>query len=274
MQTGQRRGRAALALLGTGTILGTGILGAILSAGCGSSSTDATARIRAADVATNAATAGVLINGGAEGGDLSFGQVTSYEYIGQGDSTFGYTTTAVLPTGYVIPPSPTLTLNNNSHYTAYLIGRSDVLAVGLKANPRFLQTVITGDRGAAANYASGAAYADPPSGQANVRILNGAVDAGAVDVFINGGSKPAFAAVVYPALPALNATTNVALAVTPATSYLAVPGGTISVQVNAAGTSTVLLPPTNVSVSGGSVYTLVFTEPTIAPTYALTLVSD
>ena len=271
MHKRQRRGGAALALLGMGTVWG------VLAAGCGSSSSNgsSTAHIRGVNVATATATVAtddVLVNGAALGGDLAFGEVSSYNFIGGGDSTFSFTTTAALATGITSPPSPILTLNTGSSYTAYLIGRTDVQG---KADPRFLQTVVTGDRGAAAAYAA-TPYAGPPAGQANVRILNGAADAGAVDVLVNGAV--AFAAVAYPTFPTVSTAGTVAtttgVATTPVTAYQGVPSGTISVQVNKAGTATVVVPATNVGVSGGGAYTLVVTEPTNAPTYSLKLVSD
>jgi len=272
MKIRQRRGGATLALLGAGVTLG-----ALLSAGCGSSTSDPTARIRTVNLSTDAGTAGILVNGGANGGDQGFGETTSYNFIGQGVSTFGYSTSPALTATGTAAFSPALRLNNGSFYTAYLIGRRDL---PLLSDVRFLQTVVIGNKGAAANYLSGASYADPPSDQANVRILNGAPDAGydgttpgAVDVLING--KPAFTNVAYPAFPKpVNATDTSAPATIPATTYHAYPSGAISVQVNAAGTSTVLVPPTDVSVSSGKAYTLVVTEPTIEPTYSLYTAAD
>jgi len=259
------------------SLLGVGMtLAALLSAGCGSTSSDPSARVRGLDLSPTAGTAGVLANSYAMGGDLNFGQGSPYIYAGQGVSTFGFTTSAATPLGVTAtyPPSSTLPLNNNSFYTAYLIGLTALPDVSLgKPDPRLLQTVVTGDRGAAAGYTAAAPYSDPPSGQANVRILNGAPDAGTVDVLING--KPVFTGVTYPAFPTRVASTDTtAPAVTPVTLYQAVPSGTLSVQVNATGTSTVLVPATNVSVSGGKAYTLVVTEPTTAPTYGLYTASD
>jgi len=259
------------------SLLGVGMtLAALLSAGCGSTSSDPSARVRGLDLSPTAGTAGVLANSYAMGGDLNFGQGSPYIYAGQGVSTFGFTTSAATPLGVTAtyPPSSTLPLNNNSFYTAYLIGLTALPDVSLgKPDPRLLQTVVTGDRGAAAGYTAAAPYSDPPSGQANVRILNGAPDAGTVDVLING--KPVFTGVAYPAFPTRVASTDTtAPAVTPVTLYRAVPSGTLSVQVNASGTSTVLVPATSVSVSGGKAYTLVVTEPTTAPTYGLYTASD
>lgn len=280
MRIRQGRGGAAWALLGAGAVLG-----AFTSAGCGSSSSDtgSTARIRAVSVAANAAanavTSNVLVNNGVVGGDLTPPQTTGYNYVSGGVSNFSFTTNATVPSGITNPPIATLMLNTGSYYTAYLIGRPDVQG---NLDPRFLQTVATGDRGAAAAYVS-ASYADPPAGQANVRILNGAPDAGAgaVDVLVNG--KIAFTKVAYPALPtasasgttlsASGATVPIGPTTTPVTPYQAFPAGTLSIQVNAAGTATVLVPPTAVPVGSNS-YTIVVTEPTIAPTYGLYTVND
>lgn len=274
-----KRRLAAPVLLGLGGL-------AALSAGCGSSNTSATARIRGADFSVNGATTGVLVNLTAVGGDLSFGQASSYNYVGQGVSTFSFTssgtaattTVAGTATGILFPPNAQLQLNNGSYYTAYLIGRVDVQPLApAKTDPRFLQTVVAGERGAAANYTSGAAYSAPPSGQANIRILNGAPDAGSVDVLIGG--KVVFPAVTYPLIPAGLAEPGgtagqIAPAVVPVTAYAAQLSGTLSVQVNAAGTSTVLVPATSISVGSGGVYTVIVTEPTITPTYGLSMESD
>lgn len=273
-----RRGIAAPILLGLGGLLGA------LSTGCGSSSTSSTAHIRGADFSVNGGTTGVLVNSTAVGGDLSFGQTSGFNFIGQGVSNFGFTTSLPYPTVTVTgatiapfgPASPTLQLNNDSYYTAYLIGRVDAAPLtAARVSPRFLQTVVVGDKGAAANYqasVTGAtAYADPPSGQANIRILNAAPDAGPVDVLIGG--KPAFTGVTYPALP-LGLSTDQVAAVNPVTAYSALPSGTLSVQVNAAGTATVLVPPTNISIGSGQSYTVLVTEPAVTPTYSLATEAD
>lgn len=267
MHKQQRRGGMALALLGSGVTLT-----ALLSAGCGSSGSDPTARISSINLSPNSGTSGVLVNGAANGGDLSFGSNSPFNYIGQGLLTFGFSTGATLPTTGTAPVSAKLQLNNRSFYTSILIGRADTPSL---ADVRYLQTVVTGDKGAAANYTGGVSYSDPPSGQANVRIINGAPDAGytapnpgAVDVLING--QPAFANVAYPAFPKpVNAGDTSGPAVTPATPYQAFPGGTLSVQVNVAKSTTVLVPPTNVSVSAGKSYTIIVTEPSVTPTYGL-----
>lgn len=274
MQIRKRWGLAALAALGTLTV-----------AGCGSSSSDSTARIRSADYAVNGVTANVTVNTAINGGDLNQGQSTPYNFIGDGPSDFAYVTTATLPVdiGTVgVAPNSRLQLNNGSFYSAYLIGRADVRG---KLDKRFLQTVVTGDRSAAAAYTGTAKYVPPPSGQSNVRVLNAAPDAGftvpntvgAVDVLING--KVAYSAVAYPPLLLATGTADTgtvayAPAAVPVTPYQPVASGTISVQVNLAGTSTVIVPPTNLSVSGGSAYTLIVSETDITPTYTVTLEND
>lgn len=258
MQIRHRRAGASLAFLGAA---------AALSAGCGSGSNDPTARIKGVDLSATAGTAGVLANGSALGGDLSFGQSSPYLFVGQNLLTGGFTDSTGAPAGVTItlPASPTLQVNTGSFYTAFLIGQAALPDVSLaKPDPRLLQTVLTGDRGAAAGYSASAPYSDPPAGSANVRVLNGASDAGPVDVLVNG--RAAFAAVAYPAFPTRAAAADTsAPATVPVTLYQVLPAGTLSVQVNAAGTTTVLVPPTNVSVSGGKAYTLVVTEPTAAP---------
>lgn len=275
MQKRQRRGGIRSAP--TAALLGAGVvLTALGGVGCGSTSSDPTAQIRGVDLSPNAGTAGVLANRYALGGDLNYGQSSSYLHTSQGVATFGFTTSTATPSGVLItyPPSSTLQVNTNSFYTAYLIGRAALPDISLgKPDPRLLQTVVTGNQGAAAGYTAAAPYTDPPAGQANVRILNGAPDAGAVDVLING--KPVFTTVAYPAFPKRVALTDsTASAVTPVTLYQAVPSGTLSVQVNAAGTATVLVPATTISASEGKAYTVVVTEPTVTPTYGLYTASD
>ena len=242
-------------------------MAAMAAAGCGSSSNTDTAHIRSVDVAVNAGNASVTVNGGAVNGNQTFGQMTGYDFVGQGLSTFGFTTDAKLMANITLPVSPTLTLNTGSYYTTYLIGRSDVAG---RASPSFLQAVVTGDRGAAAEFSSPALYVAPPSGQAYIRILNAAPDAGAIDVLIDG--KPAFPAVAYPILP--TKVSGTASAANPVTVYEAFSASSLTVQVNAAGTATVLVPATSLSVSSGNAYTLAVTEPTIKPTYGVQIVSD
>jgi len=267
MRSHQQRG-AAIAF----AVIAAGLVGT----GCGSSSNSTdSSHIRAVNVAVNAGNASVTVNGGAIDGNLAVGQVSKYNFIGKGDSAFGFTTDVALGGLVQLRVGPTLALNNGSYYTGYLIGRTDV--TNKNTDPKFLQSVVTGDRGAAANYSLSSPYAAPPSGSANIRILNAAPDAGPVDVLING--KTAYAAVAYPVFPTVPVSIppgTVAPAVNPVTAYLAIPASGQTIQVNAAGTGTVLVPTSPLAISSGNVYTVVITEPTVTPTvtYGLLTVTD
>lgn len=267
MRSQQQRG-AAIAL--------AAITAVLAGAGCGSSSNSTdSSHIRAVNVAVNAGNASVTVNGGAVDGNLAVGQVSKYNFIGKGDSTFGFTTDVALGSLVQLRVGPTLALNNGSYYTGYLIGRTDV--TNKNTDPKFLQSVVTGDRGAAVNYTLSSPYAAPPSGSANIRVLNAAPDAGPVDVLING--KIAYAAVAYPVFPTVPVSippAKIAPAVNPVTAYIAVPASGQTIQVNAAGTGTVLVTAAPFVISSGNVYTVVITEPTVVPTltYGLVTVTD
>ncbi len=251
------------------------IAGVLVSAGCGSSSSTDSAHIRAVNVAVNAGSAAVTVNGGAIDGNLAFGQISNYNFIGQSSSLFGFTTSVTFPAPTTLPVGPTLTLKTGSFYTGYLIGRADTAIK--TTDPRFLQSVVTGDRGASASYTPSLPYTPPPAGSANIRILNAAPDAGPVDVLING--KTAYAAVTYPRFPTVPAGSTAgtpAPAVNPVTAYFAVSASAPTIQVNAAGTATVLVPAAPLAITSGNVYTVLITEPTTAPTttYGLQTVPD
>ena len=105
MQKRQRRG--GVLFTPTAALLGAGMtLAALLSAGCGSSGSDPTARLRGVDLSPNAGTAGVLANSYALGGDLNFGQGSPYLYAGQGVSTFGFTPAPLRPRASPPPIRP------------------------------------------------------------------------------------------------------------------------------------------------------------------------
>lgn len=239
-------------------------LPAILT-GCGSvSGTKDYARIRAVDAAVNAATANVLVNGSSANGDLTQGQATSYLYIGTGKSSFGFTTTATLPAGATPVTGPDLDLSNGQFYSVFLLGRYDVPVrsttyLGV-TDPRFLQVVVLDD-----------AHPAAASGQALVRVIDAAPDAGPVDVLTNGAvPDTAFAGVGY---------------VTPTTTYynapyVSVAAGSVSVQVNNGGASTIVIPARTVGLAAGKAYTLIVQESptatgtTFTPTYTVQLISD
>lgn len=220
-----------------------------LLAGCGGSSTNSSnssaSRVRVFDAAVNAATANILVNGGSGYGDLTFLKTSPYLYLATGTSTFTYTSTA-LPAGS-IPTPTTYTVNDGVFYTAYLIGRADVAAT----DPRYPQVVVTNDASTAA------------SGQSAISVLNAAPDAGPVDVTINSATP--LTSVAYPKTTQTTPQT---------TAFQNVASGTLSITVKTAGGATTLVPATPLAAAAGTSYTLLVTEPTTAPTYAVTLVPN
>ena len=240
-----------------------------LLGGCGSAGGSKDyARIRVADAAVNALTANVLVNGSSANGDLLQGAVSPYLYIGTGNATFFYTTTASLPASAVPLTEPTVDLVNGQFYTAYLVGRADVHADNPTAlsptDTRFLQVVVAPDTHPAV-----------PSGQAAVRVLDAAPDGGTVDVLVNGAAPAsAFSGVQYQPF----------VSTTLAAPYADIPAGSVSVQVNAAGTTAAVFPAQTLSLAAGTAYTLLIQQVTAPvtsstgvvtpPAYILKLVSD
>jgi len=277
MRTNTRRTAAGLAL----------IVGFLLAGCSGSGGTKPNARVREVDTATNvvntttkADTAAVLVNGGASDVAAPYGAATRYLFVEAGTSAFQGTTTMTLPTitqtpagsttpttTTVPPPIDNVNLIDGGRYTGYLIGRPDVpnpTKPDLSdLDPRYLKCVVLQDNQAA-----------PTAGMATVRVINGACDAGNVDVLVNG-------IVIYGFVP-------FATQAIPASADQPLTAGTVSVSVNVAGTSTVLVPATPVTLVAGGTYTLVVTEPTAvtqagvvppnppatATTYGLQLVGD
>lgn len=261
--------------------LGLIVAGATALAGCGGvggGSTD-TVRVRVVDAATNAATVNVLVNSSSGYGDQSnppvgdVGNFSPYLYAGTGTSTFSYissaapsttpvtttTTAGTTTTSSAIPNS--VTLASGKFYTAFVIGRADVLPTDVK----FLHVVVTDDNTAT------------PSDQAQLRVINAAPDGGPLDILVNGATPaPTFAGVTY----------KIAQGTFLSAPYASVPVGTLNVQVNVAGTATALSPTTGTSITttAGHRYTLIVTEPTAPdasilapttlPTYALQLLQD
>ena len=240
-----------------------------LLTGCGSASGSKDyARIRVADAAISALTANVLVNGSSANGDLQQGTVSLYLYIGTGRATFFYTTTSAQPTSAVPLTVPTQDLVNGQFYTAYLVGRADVHVKNpndlADTDPRFLQVVVANDTRPAV-----------PSGQAAVRVLDAAPDGGTVDVLVNGAAPSgAYSGIKYQPF----------VSTTLAAPYVNVPAGSVSVQVNASGTSTAVFPAQTLPLASGAAYTLIVqqtTPPTTSatgvvtpPAYTLKLVAD
>ncbi len=259
--------------VGAAALLG---LSALSLAGCGGvGGNSAAARVRAINAAVNAGTANILVNGASANGDqqsLSQSSVSPYLYIsGDRASSFSYTTSVTVPTTIVTPTVPNLTLSNGQFYSVFLIGRSDVTplptAPGNKSanDPRFLQVVVTRD-----------SHNAPTSGSALVRVVDAAADGGAVDVSVNGSTLAGYSGLSFqePITDFL------------AAPYVNVPSGSVSVQVNKAGTTTPLFAPVSTPLSAGKAYTLVLTEPSAgeaatttgstatAPTFGVQTIQD
>jgi hypothetical protein len=281
------------------TIAGLAIAVGLALSGCsgsGGNGIKSNGQIRAVDVATNVVdtannvdTATVLVNGGASYEGQPYGTASRYLYVQSGIQGFAVSTTMTLPTltqpattggtlpttTTVQPPQTAWNIANGGLFTAYIVGRPDVpnpTQVNLSdLDPRLLNVVVLRDDTQVAATA----------GHATVRVLNAicspqnATTPGAVDVYINGTAVYSGVAYATKQTP-------------PATADQQVPAGTVSVSVNIAGTGTVLVPPTPITLAAGSRYTLVADEPTaitqpgVVPptppaastTYGLTLVPD
>ena len=234
------------------TLVCASALSAVVLAGCGSVGNTDSARIRAVDAATDSGTVNVLVNGSASYGDQTYFMASNYFYLSTGSSSFS----AIVNT-QTTSASARFTkhsLSSGRFYTAYLVGRptAPTPAAPLANDSRYSEVLVTDDTKPALT-----------SGQAAVRIIDAAPDAGGVDVLVNGSTQaPSVVGLTFPkAGTVLVGTTS-----TPddpfVGTYVPVTAGTLSVKVNATGTSTALIPATNVSVQAGRGYTLLVTEPT------------
>lgn len=241
------------------------VLTAALLAGCGGSgsSTRDTARIRGVDAAVNAGTVNILVNNGSTNGSLNFLDVSDYLFIEPKDNIkFSYTTSVSAPANTSVKATQA-SLTKDQHYTAFLIGRADLPAKDtgdkdkdgkpIYANdPLFLQVVVAPAR------------PTPPSGQASVRVLNAAPDAGAVDVRLtsSGGAPLQLSNVGFGAIPA---------------SQSVAPG---AFQLSAAktGASAALVSKPDISLQSGKSYTIILTEQLsgtpAAPVYGVKVIED
>jgi hypothetical protein len=254
--------------------------------GCSGSGTEPSAKVRTIDVATNVLdtansnkdAGSVLVNGAPISTTNSqYGAPTPYQFVEAKNSSFQGRSYLTLPL-YTDPTTSTTTaaplpvihmdVTDGQRYTAYLVGRRDV------------KTPLTSDFSDldTAHYLNVIVLPDnqniPPVGQANVRVLVAGPDIPAVDVLVNGSAPAGLTNLVYS--PTGTATVDV-----PVTA------GTPSFSVNAAGTTTVIVPAKTLNLSAGSSYTLVVTEPTgaaspgntpatppVVTTYGLTLVQN
>ena len=241
--------------------------GAILLAGCGGSSSGvgntSTARIRVVDAAylTSGDSAQLVINGGSVDGNT--------KYFASGSSSSNPAPPAS-PYLYVQPQngaSFTYTINNSStsgttnnsnisqgnYYTAFLIGREDITT-----DLRHLQLVLP------------AQQAGSSSGQATLRVLNAAPDAGFTAAVAPAAALPGSLTVT------VGPTTFAPTPYATASSYQTLAPGTLNVTVATTGPGGATVKTGTITVNAGTVYTLVVAEPTVtpAPAYDLRLLSE
>jgi hypothetical protein len=142
---------------------------ALFLAGCGGSSLSSNvARIRAYNgVTATTAQAAIYINSGSANGLQNYQQITSYLYVNSGTSNFGWSVNNL--NGGLNAPFP-ISLNPGGVYSAFLLGRGDQQFS--TSSP--VLDISVDDQTA------------PPSGEARIRLVHDAPDAGAVDVYVNG----------------------------------------------------------------------------------------
>ena len=253
-----KKSAAALAAFGAGATL----LGGCGGSGGGVGNTS-TARIRVVDAAylTNGDSAQIVINGGSVDGNT--------KYFDSGSSTNG--SVAASPYLFVQPQngaSFTYTINNNNtsettnnvninqgqHYTAFLVGREDI-----SGDLRNLQLILP------------AQQAGSTSGQATLRVLNAAPDAGYTPAVAPAAAMPGSITVTVG--PSTFGPTTYATA----SNYQTLtPGSNLPVTVTLSGVGGTTIKTGTISVSAGTTYTLVVAEPTVtpAPAYDLRLLSE
>lgn len=209
------------------------LAGAVLFAGCGGgsgSSNASTARIRAFDAIANGGTATISVNGNAIRGSQTFAVGTTYQFLGNGASSAAFSLSANAATTY---PAITQTFTVGSFYSLFAVGRADITSA---TDPRYPSLLVTADN-----------FTNLPLGQAAVRVVQAAPDAGSVDVLVNGAAVTTGAA-----FKSVSSDVNVS-------------AGTATIQVNKAGTNTILAGPQALPVTGGHVYTVLVLEPTVSP---------
>ncbi|HEX5323181.1 MAG TPA: DUF4397 domain-containing protein [Capsulimonadaceae bacterium] len=209
--------------------------------GCSSNSPNSNvAEIRAVDACSNGGTATIIINEGTAAGQQTFFQASPYLFLQGGAAGFQFTLTGP-PAGTFAAPNEVIAAGGV--YSAVMIGRADVTD---EIDARFPKLVFLQDN-----------TGRIAGGSAGLRVLNAAPDSPNVDLVVDG------AVVASNTSYAHNS------------GYVSVPPGGRSVQVNQAGTSTVLAGPQNISLAVGKHYTIYFVEPDVStPTFGLRLLGD
>ncbi len=221
--------------------------GAAALTGCGGGgggSSSGLAHFRAVDAVPNGGQATVLFNGSSYTGTQGFSLNSVYLNLDSGSDTLSFTLTSPSTLTY---STVNQSLSSGSYYSAVAVGRTDVAPTDARY-PRLV--VLTDDP------------TTPPVGDTRLRVVQSAPDAGSVDLLIDG--QVAASGVSYGA----------------AGGYVNVAGGSHTVQINQAGTSTVLAPAQTVSPAAGTIYSIYILEEfeagvtPLTPTYSFELLGD
>ncbi|NYI02076.1 DUF4397 domain-containing protein [Cupriavidus plantarum] len=184
----------------------------VLSACGGDDDGPSNARLRVLHASPDAPNVDVFVDGSKVLADVPYPAVSNYLNVPAGSHRI--TVNAAGTSKTVIDVSPTL--NGGATYTA--------IAANFVAS---IQLLLATDR-----------TTPPPAGQASVRVVHAAPDAGAVDVLVNG--QKVLANVPFAAI----------------SDYLNLSAGSYLVQVNLAGTSTTAI-QANLTINAGTNYSVV-----------------
>lgn len=209
----------------------TTLCGSALLAGCSGSgsSLSNTARVRAITAISNGGSATISVNGSAVVGSQNYFGVSAYQSQNTGSASVTFSLSANSGTTY---PSLTQTFSSGTFYSLILVGRSDITS---PTDPRYPAILPVSDL-----------LTTPSTSQASLRVINAAPDAGNVDVLVN--SSAALSAGAYKAVG----------------GYVNEPSGNVNIQVNQAGTNTILVTAQAVSLTSGHAYTVYVLEPTVS----------
>jgi len=188
------------------------VLLSVLITACGGGDDSPPARLRVLHASPDAPNVDVYVDGTKVLNDVPYPTVSSYLNVAAGAREIKVNAAGTSTTVIDVKPN----LSSGAAYTA--------IAANFVAN---IQALLATDETSAA-----------PAGQARVRVIHAAPDAGPVDIVVNG---------------------QVVLSNVPfgtISSYLTLPAGTYNVQVNAAGTSTTAI-QASLTVSSGTNYSAV-----------------
>jgi hypothetical protein len=217
---------------------------ALVTQGCGGGSSDSNTHCRFVNTVYNTqasvTVAGQPLNINSQT-NLPFGGATFYNNVPNGTDTIAFNLTNW--SGPLPFASLSEGLNTGIYYTDFVMGRQDITD---PTNPRFpVQIFATDDR------------TTPGTGNARMRIVDAAPDAGTIDVRVNG--NPIVAAIGY--------------------QYISGMGefgaGTESIVIDKTGTTTPILSQA-ITLNAGEFYTLIILEttPTTTPGYSILVTND